>query len=103
MSFFGMGPTELLIIILIAIILFGSKKIPELARSLGVAVKEFRKATREIEEATEVEEVKKEDDKEMRKLIFEVARKLGIETEGRDFREVAREVIEKVSYLRRHS
>lgn len=42
-----MGGSELLIILVIVIILFGAKKIPELASGLGKGIKEFKKATRE--------------------------------------------------------
>lgn len=39
------GAPELLIILVVVVLLFGSKKVPELARSLGQSVKEFRKGT----------------------------------------------------------
>jgi len=39
------GPTELLIVLVIALVVFGGKKIPELARSLGQAKKEFEKGS----------------------------------------------------------
>ena len=42
-----MGGPELLIILVIVLILFGAKKIPELASGLGKGIKEFKKATRE--------------------------------------------------------
>jgi sec-independent protein translocase protein TatA len=41
------GAPELLIVLLVVVLLFGSKKVPELARSLGQSVKEFRKGTRD--------------------------------------------------------
>ena len=42
---FGMpGITEMLIILVIVLVLFGAKKIPELARSLGKATREFKEA-----------------------------------------------------------
>ena len=44
-----LGPEDLLIIVAIAALLFGSKKIPELARSLGRAKKEFEQGLREGE------------------------------------------------------
>jgi len=44
------GVQELLLILLIVLVLFGAKKIPELARGLGNGLKEFRKATKEIED-----------------------------------------------------
>ena len=37
-----LGPTELLIILAIVVLLFGAKQIPQLARSLGQGIKEFR-------------------------------------------------------------
>ena len=46
----NLGPWEIVIIILFIIILFGGKKLPELARGLGLGLKEFKKATREIKD-----------------------------------------------------
>ena len=46
----GVGPTELFVIILIAVVLFGARKIPELAKGLGEGIREFKKASREIRE-----------------------------------------------------
>jgi sec-independent protein translocase protein TatA len=43
------GVQELVVILLIVLVLFGAKKIPELARGLGIGLKEFRKATKELE------------------------------------------------------
>lgn len=56
----GLSMTEILVIIAVILILFGAKKIPELARSLGRASYEFKKAkedlvkeTRELQDASE--------------------------------------------------
>ena len=46
----GLGPCEIGLIILVIIILFGGKKLPELARGLGLGLREFKKATREIKD-----------------------------------------------------
>mgnify|MGYP000119914217 CR=1 FL=1 len=46
----GLGPREIGLIILVVIILFGGKKLPELARGLGLGLREFTKATREIKD-----------------------------------------------------
>jgi sec-independent protein translocase protein TatA len=46
----GLGPWEIGLIILVVIILFGGKKLPELARGLGLGLREFKKATREIKD-----------------------------------------------------
>jgi sec-independent protein translocase protein TatA len=45
---FGLGYQELLIILVIVLILFGANRLPELARSLGSSVKEFKKGVNEI-------------------------------------------------------
>lgn len=44
----GLGWQELLFIMLIALLLFGSAKLPEIGRSLGKAMKEFKKGVKEI-------------------------------------------------------
>lgn len=41
------GPGELLIILLIVLLLFGASRIPQIARSLGEALKEFKKASKD--------------------------------------------------------
>ena len=42
---FGLGTTELLLILLVVVILFGARRIPELMRGLGSGIKEFKKAS----------------------------------------------------------
>ena len=49
------GPTEIIIIVLIVVLLFGGRKIPELMRGIGQGMKEFKNATKD--------EPKKEDKK----------------------------------------
>jgi sec-independent protein translocase protein TatA len=44
----GIGGTELILILVVVLVLFGAKKIPELAKGLGTGIKEFKKATREV-------------------------------------------------------
>ncbi|MFN3338051.1 MAG: twin-arginine translocase TatA/TatE family subunit, partial [Thermomicrobium sp.] len=48
MDFFGMGIGEILVIMMLALILFGPGKLPEIAAGIGRAVREFRNATREL-------------------------------------------------------
>ena len=50
---FGMGMGEWLIIFLIILLLFGAKRLPEIARSLGKATNEFKKAKDELTSYTE--------------------------------------------------
>jgi len=48
MGFMGIGMQELFVILLIVLILFGAKKVPELARGLGSGIREFKKAAKDI-------------------------------------------------------
>ena len=63
----SLGPWEIGLILLVIIVLFGGKKLPELARGLGLGLKEFKKATREISDDVQntAEEVNN-DEKESR-------------------------------------
>jgi TatA/E family protein of Tat protein translocase len=45
---FNVGPTELLVILVIALIVFGPNKLPEVGRSIGRGLREFRRASDEI-------------------------------------------------------
>lgn len=42
------GPTELIIILLIVVVLFGASKLPELGKGLGKGIKEFKNASKEV-------------------------------------------------------
>jgi len=44
-----LGGQELIVILVIVILLFGAKKIPELAKGLGSGIKEFKKASNDVE------------------------------------------------------
>jgi len=62
---FGLGTTELVVILVIVIILFGAKRLPELASGMGKAIKNFKKATNEPDEidVTPKKPVEKEEGK----------------------------------------
>ena len=63
MGFGSLGGTELIIALVIILLLFGAKRIPELAKGLGSGVREFRKGSRgdyEVEEEKEKEEANEE-------------------------------------------
>lgn len=49
--FQNIGTTEILIIAVVLLVLFGAKKLPEFARGLGESGKELKKASRELKEA----------------------------------------------------
>jgi sec-independent protein translocase protein TatA len=55
----GIGGQELIIILIVFLLFFGAKKIPELARGLGKGIREFKDATKEIKH--EIQEGVKED------------------------------------------
>ncbi len=57
----SLGMQELIVIFLIIIVLFGAKKIPELARGLGRGIREFKDASKEIKD--EIEQGIKEEKK----------------------------------------
>lgn len=80
----GLGVTEILLILLVVVLLFGATKIPELARSLGKAKAEFKRGEQEgLREAD-----RERDDEAVRKQ----ARELGIATEGKSVEELRREI-----------
>ena len=49
LAIFGLGTPEIILICFVILLLFGSKRLPELARGLGKSIHEFKKATREAE------------------------------------------------------
>ncbi len=59
----SLGPWEIVIIMVVVLLIFGGKKIPELARGLGQGLREFKNATREISDEVNkaADEVKKID------------------------------------------
>ena len=69
LAFLNLGPWEILLILIVVLILFGAKRLPELARGLGLGINEFRDAVdsskKEIIDGLETEsESSKEKDSE---------------------------------------
>lgn len=58
------GPTEMIILLVIVLLLFGAKKLPDLASSMGKSIKEFRKAADDADADAEPEAAASSDDKE---------------------------------------
>ena len=95
-GFINLGPTEILLLLILALILLGPSKLPELARSLGQAINEFKKATSGAfgsEPTLTVQEVQRA---RREKTIRDLARELGIDTAGKTDEELEREIIAMV-------
>ena len=64
MGFGSIGMPELLIILLVVLLLFGAKRLPELAKGLGKGIREFKDATKHVEnefkELDKIEDEKKD-------------------------------------------
>jgi sec-independent protein translocase protein TatA len=59
----NLGAPELILIFLVVLVLFGAKKIPELAQGLGKGIKDFRKAMKDVQDDVEQDPSKKIEDK----------------------------------------
>ena len=66
--FGSIGMPEMVIILVIALIVFGPRKLPELGRSLGKSINEFKKASNELRSTLE-EEIRVEETKEQRAKV----------------------------------
>jgi sec-independent protein translocase protein TatA len=77
---FGLGTPELIVIGVIVLILFGAKRIPDIGKGLGGAIKEFRDARKEVPSDTKQE--KKEEPKPETSLESKLAEKVIHEVPG---------------------
>jgi sec-independent protein translocase protein TatA len=55
LAIFGLSGTELIIVLVAILVLFGAKRIPEFAKGLGKGINEFKKASREVTDSMENE------------------------------------------------
>jgi len=63
---FGLGPQEIILILLVVLLLFGAKRIPEVARGLGKGIREFKKAAKDIEDEVKIEEGEEKEKKDLK-------------------------------------
>jgi sec-independent protein translocase protein TatB len=66
---FGIGMPELLLILVVALIVLGPKRLPELARSLGKGLAEFKKSTEELKENLNIGEDLKDIQKDLAHMV----------------------------------
>ncbi|MFQ5951398.1 MAG: twin-arginine translocase TatA/TatE family subunit [Candidatus Geothermarchaeales archaeon] len=91
----------IILIVIVLVLLFGAKKLPELARAVGRATGEFQKGRKEM--AREIERMGKEVDvKEIEaetddQKLLKVAEDLGLDTKGKSIKEVKALILEKLS------
>jgi TatA/E family protein of Tat protein translocase len=70
---FGIGMPEMLLILAIALIVIGPKKLPDLAKSMGRALREFKKATSELKESIELDNELKDVKKSLNDSLTDTA------------------------------
>ena len=93
----GFGANEILLVAALIFILFGATKIPELARSLGRGMAEFKKAQKEAEiELMELERELKQG-KPKRRRLEEIARLMGIDIDGKTDDEIIEEISKHIT------
>jgi sec-independent protein translocase protein TatA len=56
---FGIGLTELLVILLVCLLLFGANRLPEIGKSLGEGIREFKKSVKDAVDDSKTKEDKK--------------------------------------------
>ena len=67
---FGIGMPEILVILVVALIIIGPKKLPDIAKALGKGLSEFRRATNDVKETLNVDEIKDEIDDIKDSLVY---------------------------------
>lgn len=97
MAILGLGNTELVVILVVFLLLFGATAIPKLARSLGRAKGEFGKAKREFAAEAAKAEAATAAPGPSEEQVRKTARELGIAEQGRSLDEVKALIAEKLA------
>ncbi|MBO4302346.1 twin-arginine translocase TatA/TatE family subunit [Methanosarcinaceae archaeon] len=95
---FGLGQTEIILIVLVIVLLFGAAKLPELARSVGKSSGEFKKAQKQAErEYREFEKsLDEEESAEQETKIQKMAKEQGIDIKGKTDEQLLDEINAKL-------
>ena len=91
-----MGPWEIALIVAIVLIIFGPKKLPQLAKSVGDAIRQYKTASEGTftDEPTGSQPAAKTSETN---VLIETAKKLGIKTEGKTMDQISKEIEEMAS------
>jgi TatA/E family protein of Tat protein translocase len=94
LGLFDPGPELVVLIVLLALLLFGSKKLPELARGIGRALGEFKRGKMEIEReiASEFTEQGASPEETAKNKVVDAAKALGLPVEGRSEQELKSDI-----------
>ncbi|MEM3285444.1 MAG: twin-arginine translocase TatA/TatE family subunit, partial [Fervidicoccaceae archaeon] len=96
----SLGTPEIIAILVIALLLLGPSKLPQLARSIGEALREFRKAASGAtdEEKKQISAISSKQTltESDRQIILEIAKKLGIDVNGLSDAEILKKIQEKI-------
>ena len=64
----AIGMQEMILIFLVVLLLFGSKRLPELARGLGKGIREFKKATSDLRDELDISDIERDIKKDLKDL-----------------------------------
>jgi len=78
---FGIGPMELIIVLIIALVIFGPKKLPEMGKALGSGIKEFRNATSSLKDSVTASDNRKEATADKKEAVTEKKEVIPVENE----------------------
>jgi len=88
----GLGPWEIVLVLIIVLIIFGPKKLPELAKAIGDSVRNYKKSSAGMWEEESKPQMKGE-----AAVLIETAKKLGIKTEGKTLEQISEEIARAAS------
>jgi len=96
----SLGTPEIIAILVIALLLLGPSKLPQLARSIGEALREFRKAasgaTEEDKKAVASIAAKQSISSDDKQVLLDIAKKLGIDVGGLSDSEILKKIQERI-------